>query len=145
MISHRITIFNEPPPKVYTPPVVYIGNAKPHLFVGQLTYDAWIEKCGFSIGDFVTLVPPNTQLGGLQAVHRITRIEYEFSKLQWSSHAREWKPFYLVGCNLYDKLSVSPWVRWDAISGYRLLTAHEQNALIAPVYDKLQDYCTKHG
>ena len=144
MISYQIKVFNEPPPKVYTPPV-YLGEDKVHPFVGQLTYEAWLEKCGFVVGDFVTLVPPNTHLGGLQAVHCITRIEPLFEKLQWSSHAREWKPFYLVGCNLYDKPNVSAWVRWDAIGGYRHLTAHEKNALIAPVYDKLQDYCTKQG
>jgi hypothetical protein len=144
MISHRITVFNEPPPKVWVAPV-YLGETKASLFDGQLSYDAWLLKCGFKVGDFVTLVPPNTQLGGLQAVHQITKIEPEFSKLSWSSHAREWKPFYLVGCSLYDKPGVSPWIRWDTSSGYRHLTEQEKNALIAPVYDKLQDYCTKHG
>lgn len=144
MISHQITVFNEPPPKVWVPPV-YLGETKTPLFEGQLSYEAWLIKCGFKVGDFVTLVPPNTQLGGLQAVHCITKIEPEYAKLSWSSHAREWKPFYLVGCNLYDKPSVSPWTRWDTSSGYRHLTPQEQNALIAPVYDKLQDYCTKHG
>jgi hypothetical protein len=145
MISHQITVFNEPTPKVYTPPTVYQSGTKPDLFVGQLTYDAWLKQCGFAVGDFVTLVPASTHMSHMAAVHRITRIEPDFQKLTWSSHGKEWKPFHLVGCNLYDKPSVAPWARWDSISGYRHLTQHEQNALIAPVYAKLQDYCTKHG
>jgi hypothetical protein len=145
MISHQINVFIEPARPKYTPPVVLDSNSKSHPFVNQTTYDKWLQDVGFSVGDFVTLLHANSELGSLQTVHRITRIEQEFAKLTWSSYSREWKPFYLLGLNLHTQPTVNPWVRWDAITGYRHLTQHEHNKLILPVYDKLQDYCTKHG
>ena len=140
MISHSIIVHKEPPRigTVYTS-----GEKKGDAYISQETYEAWIKIQPFAVGDYVTLLPSHVRLTTLMQANCITQIGTTFSKLEWSTFSKEHKPYRVRNCNIEN--TVSPWVRWDSMTGYRLLSAEEYDATIKPVHDKLQAHNSKHG
>ena len=139
MISHQIVVHKEPPIAV---PSLVGRVIKPPEYSTQEQYEAWLKKCPFKVGDYVTLLPSNVAASSLMQTNCITKVGKDFKSLEWSSYSSEHKPFFLVNLNL---ITDAPWTRWDSMTGYRHLTANEIKEIITPVNDKLQAHRTKHG
>lgn len=139
MIAHQIIVSK--PHIVATASWISEVKAKAP-YNDQNSYNTWLAVQPYNLGDFITMLPVNSKVMALGQVSRITKINGDFHTLEFSNYSREYKPFFVVQCNLLNQ--VDPWTRWDNTTGWRHLTQEEYDKFITPSYDQLQDYCSKY-
>lgn len=112
-----------------------------HKVRNQIEYNDYLNSYPYSEGDFLTF--SQTDIEHLSQIHYIVRLDTNFEGVTWDRYGGP-KCLHLVQCDIpRGGVSLTPWVRWDNRTGYRLITVAEYDKFIKENHDNIRDSCRK--
>lgn len=107
----------------------------------QATYEQYLRDCGIRRGDCIKF-KHNSKISSAYQIHYVLDIVEEHNKVPFIFDRGHPKPFKLMQIKA---AGIAPWIRYDSVQDYMVITPEEYQQYVMPEYAKLQDYIKEYS